>query len=371
MNTKAPPRDMPERSATDESLRVERDRTDQAVAEALVHVDDEANAVLLHAREVAKEVLETARHKADDNAEGQGGVPTHDVKRVDEAREVEDAILLAERAAAEERVRIEREDRALLAALLPLEREKTDRFLLTERGRADEALAHRDDFLGMVSHDLRNLLAGIALNAQLLATQASESEEGRRTVAATKSIRRYIARMNRLVGDLVDVASIDAGHLAIQPAKTDATALVLEAIDAFVPVAAEKGLALSGAAMERPLLAELDHDRVFQVLANLITNAIKFTPTGGAIAVGVRRDDDYLHFFVQDTGQGIPPQVLDDVFERFWKLGKNDKRGLGLGLHISKCIVVAHGGSIWVESTVQHGSTFHFTIPTSGPRQPV
>ena len=173
--------------------------------------------------------------------------------------------------------------------------------------------------------------------------------------------------MNRLVGDLVDVASIDAGHLAIQPAKTDATALVLEAIDAFVPVAAEKGLALSGAAMERPLLAELDHDRVFQVLANLITNAIKFTPQGGRISVRSELTEAELRFSVRDNGVGIPDTMLEAIFERFWQVGKNDKRGVGLGLYISRCIVEAHGGRIWAESALGKGSTFHVTLPAKLP----
>ena len=144
----------------------------------------------------------------------------------------EDEALKDERAAADESLRREREEQTrTLAALLPLEREKTDRSLLTERTRSDDAVAHRDDFMGMISHDLRDLLGGIANNAKLLSIQASESDEGRRTVAGMARIERYVARMSRLIGDLVDVVGIEAGKLAIHPQRSDAAELITEAVE--------------------------------------------------------------------------------------------------------------------------------------------
>jgi len=352
----------PERDNTDTSLRTERKNTDQALVEQRTHTEEDADELVERAREKADAVLDGARDRADEKLDHANAVVEVRDAVVRERVE-EDQVLQDERAAADETLRSEREQQTrTLAALLPLEREKTDRYLLTERGRSDEALANRDDFMGMVSHDLRNLLSGISMNASLLSEQVSGSDEGRRTLAGTKLIQRYVARMNRLIGDLVDVVSIDADKLAVQPVRGDAAALLTEAADAFAFAASDKGLTLKSEITDT-LLAEFDHDRILQVLANLITNAIKFTPQGGLITVRGERDKDELRLSVQDTGPGIPSDMLEAVFERFWQVGTNDKRGLGLGLYISKCIVDAHGGRIWAESTLGDGSLFHVALP--------
>lgn len=352
----------PERDKTDESLRTERENSDRAMVEKRTGIEENADELVERAREHADAVLDTARDKADRKLDTDESGPQSRAA-VGRERALEDAVLHGERAAADERLRREREEQTrTLASLLPLEREKTDRHLLTERARSDDALAQRDDFMGMVSHDLRNLLSGIVLNATVLSEDASDSEEGRRTVAGMNRIQRYVARMNRLIGDLVDVVSIDAGKLALQRQRGDVAALITEAVDAFASTASEKGISLEFV-VERALLADFDHDRMLQVLANLITNALKFTPRGGRIAVHGERAGDGLRFSITDTGMGIPANMLETVFERFWQVGKNDQRGLGLGLYISRCIVEAHDGKIWADSTLGEGSAFHFTIP--------
>jgi signal transduction histidine kinase len=313
--------------------------------------------------------LDTARDKADHKmGMADSGLHVRDVVARDRA--IEDATLRDERAAADESLRLQREDdyRAL-AALLPLEREETDRDLLTERARSDDAIANRDDFLGMVSHDLRNLLSGIVLHASLLSGKASDSDEGRRTVDGMQRIQGYVARMNRLIGDLVDIVSIDAGKLAIHHKPYNASALLAEAVDMFAHAASQKGISLECEAGQRVLMADFDHERILQVLANLITNGLKFTPRGGRIAVRVERAGDEVRLSVIDTGEGIPSNMLETVFERFRQVARNDRKGLGLGLYISRCIVDAHGGRIWAESKPGEGTTLHFTIPIAAPRQ--
>ncbi len=360
-----PKKPRPERDETDQSLRTERKNSDRAIAERRHGIEETADLLVERAREHADEVLDIARDKADRKlaAAAKDGTEREVVAR---ERAVEDEALEDEREAADEVLRREREEAArTLAALLPLEREKTDRFLLTERVRSDDALAHRDDFLGMVSHDLRNLLSGIVLHASLLARQASDSDEGQRTLAGMTRIQRYVARMNRLIGDLVDVASIDAGKLAVQLEVLDAAVLVREAVDAFAQAAAQKQITLAWEVSEPSLPARFDHERMLQVFANLITNALKFTPEGGTIVVRGERDGDQISLSVRDDGMGIPADVLEAVFERFWQVGKNDQRGLGLGLYISRCIIDAHGGQIWAESKPGQGSTFHFKIPAA------
>lgn len=359
----------PEREQTDEGLRMERERTDRALAEKQAAVEEDADRVVQRARENADAVLIAAREEADRELvrTAPQAAPRSTIA---EERLLEDQVLHDERALADENLRRERDENArALSRLLPLEREKTDRYLLTERARSDEALAVRDDFLGIVSHDLRNLLGGIVMSAALLSESASEDEEGKQVVAATRRIQRYAARMNRLIGDLVDVASIDTGKLAVTFAYGDATALIPEAVDMFKAAASAKGISLEAELRDSPLMAEFDRDRMLQVLANLITNSIKFTLPGGRIRVRAERAEHEVRLSISDTGSGIPGSMLEDVFERFWQVGKNDRRGVGLGLYISRCIVDAHGGRIWAESKMGEGSTFFFTLPAVEGRE--
>ena len=214
----------------------------------------------------------------------------------------------------------------MLTRLLPLERDATDQYLLTERARSDDALATRDDFLGMVSHDLRDLLNGIVVSSQLLAQKLEKHSDRERLLLETTRIERYGARMNRLIGDLVDVASIDAGKLAMQTVQGDVSSLVVEAVEALQITASAKGVSLAVRDVQELCLAEFDHDRMLQVLANLIANSIKFTPKGGSIRVHCERVGESLEFCVDDTGEGIPAAMLEAVFERFWQVGKNDRR---------------------------------------------
>jgi signal transduction histidine kinase len=356
----------PERDQTDQSLRTEREKADRALLETQAAVDaveKDADVVVQRARETADAVLDEARDKADQKID-RGGRRVVAREAIVEERAHEDAALSEERAVADESLRKEREENArALAKLLPLERDKTDRYLLTERARSDDVLSNRDGFLGMVSHDLRSLLGGIVLSATVLQEKALEDEAGREVLVQTARIQRYAARMNRLVGDLLDVASIDAGKLAVVPVTADAADLIEETVDTFRGIAAAKDIALDAKIVERPLPAAFDHDRMVQVLANLITNAIKFTTPGGRIWIGGGRDAAGLQLVVGDTGTGIPEDMLEAIFERVSQVGRDDRRGLGLGLYISRYIVEAHGGKIWAESTPGQGSQFLITLP--------
>lgn len=351
-----------ERAQTDESLRVERKQTDVALAEKQAKVEETADAVILHARETADAVLDDAREKADGQLD-KTGAPNPARATVEKERAREDSALEAERAAADESLERERQETTLaLAKLLPLERVKTDRYLLTERVRSDDALANRDDFLGIVSHDLRNLLGGIVTSASLLATMAGEDAEGTKVLAGTARIQRYAARMNRLIGDLLDVASIDAGRLAIHAVPGDVAAVVQEAVELLAGDAAARNIDLR-ADVEGSTLAIFDHDRIMQVLANLISNAVKFSPDGGRVSLCVAASSEGVRVSIVDSGVGIPEKMLESVFRRFWQAVDNDSRGLGLGLYISRSIIEEHGGRIWAKSVAGEGSTFIFTLP--------
>jgi signal transduction histidine kinase len=349
----------PDRDKTDASLRSERVNADKALAERLTDLADQADEVVDRARERADVVLDTARERADDERDAAGGHAA-----IARQRELADEVLEGERNEADERLRLQRQQYAQsLVALLPLERAATDGHLMAERVSADGALANRDDFMSMVGHDLRNLLNTIGLIARLQLEGASETDEGRKAVAASQRIERLVSQMNRLLVDLVDVVSIDAGKLAVLPARGDVSALLFEAVEMFAPVAANKGVSLKEATAAHGCFAEFDHGRMLQVLENLIGNALKFTPRGGEIVVRAEQAENEIHLFVTDTGEGIPRDKLEAIFERFEQVRVDDPRGRGLGLYISKCIVDAHGGKIWAESELGAGSAFHVTIP--------
>jgi signal transduction histidine kinase len=372
----------PERERTDESLRTEREKTDQAVAvkqaDVARHADavvdrarDNADEVLSLARENADTVLEAAREKADEalDPDARGVQPK---AAIVEERALADEALRDERDGADETLRLEREEYArTLVRFLPLERESTDRYLLTERIRSDNAVANRDDFLAMVAHDLRDLISGVVVSSALLSKRAPQGEDGDRILVETKRIERYAARMNRLIGDLVDVASIEAGKLAVTLETRDLATLISEAVDTFRATASAKGVSLRTQLDAAPLLAAFDHHRILQVLANLLSNSLKFTPRGGQVTIVGERAAGEVCLSVRDTGSGIPEDALERIFERFAQVGENDRRGLGLGLYLSRCIVEAHGGRIWAERQAQEGgSKVSFKLPTHSSAAP-
>lgn len=352
------------RQNTDAALRAERERTDRALAERQQAIHDEADNIIAVARGHADAILDAAREKADERLSLDAVVPSAPRSALEDERVAADLVVQDERDTADESVRIERDETTrTLRSLIPLERETTDRHLLTERAIWDDALVNRDDFLGMVSHDLRGLLGGIVNAAAILSKQASDSADGRHVVAQAERIQRYAARMNRLICDLVDVASIEAGKLTVVPAATDAAALLTEAVDTFAATATAKGIAIDVEVEEHPLAAMLDHVRILQVMTNLVSNAVKFTPAGGRIVVRGERLGTGLRLSVSDSGPGIPDHLLERVFERFWQADASQRWSLGLGLYISRCIVDAHHGRVWAESPTDSGTTVFLTLP--------
>jgi signal transduction histidine kinase len=344
-------------------LRVEREKSDATAAEEHVALEAEADEVVRVARERADQVVQTARDKAD--REYPRSTAAEEAAQRDRNRA--DLVLEQERSNADARLERDRaERRRYLADFLAVERDATDEDLRGERDTADTLMATKDDFFATVSHDLRSLLAALALNAQLLATHAPEGEAGDKMRKHAGTSQRLVARMNRLVNDLLDVASIEAGKLSLVPAQVEVAHIIRDTLEAFEPIAAAKRISLEAGETE-PLHARIDADRILQVLANLVSNAIKFTASEGRVRIVVSKEKNELHFAVSDTGTGIPEHELLVVFERFHQVSK-DRRGLGLGLYISKCIVEAHGGRMWAESKLGAGSTFHVVLPAESLR---
>jgi PAS domain S-box-containing protein len=239
---------------------------------------------------------------------------------------------------------------------------------ITERKHAEAALRRamtaRDHVLGVVAHDLRSPLASILLSVTL----AQREHEPERLVKPLGTIARAATRMDHLIQGLLDVSLIEAGQLKIEPERVRTADLVLQAVESQTSLASSSGLEL-----RIDLARDVDdlwasRERLHEVFENLIGNAIKFTEAGGRITVGAASRDQDVLFWVADTGRGIAPENLPKIFDRFWQaVPRTGRLGAGLGLAITKGIVEAHGGRIWVESTAGRGSTFFFTIPRTGP----
>jgi PAS domain S-box-containing protein len=206
----------------------------------------------------------------------------------------------------------------------------------------------RDQMLSIVAHDLRNPLATILIQASAQKRRSPELE--RRSQKPAEVINRAAKRIDRLIQDLLDVALMEAGQLTIERSRQSAGGLIVEAADMQRPLASSSSLELR--VQVDPHVPEVwgDRDRLLQVFENLIGNAIKFTEAGGRITVGAASRGDEVAFRIADTGCGIESENLGRIFDRFWQASRAGRRGAGLGLPITKGIVEAHGGRIWVES---------------------
>jgi len=230
--------------------------------------------------------------------------------------------------------------------------------------QAREATRTRDEVLRVVAHDLRNPLNTILLSASLL---LDGPDAGRAVMEKQLSIiMRSTERADHLIGDLLDVARMEAGRLTVKQQQLATDRLLQEVADLHRIQVEERGLRLVAAIVDHvpPIMA--DRDRMLQVFSNLIGNAVKFTPAGGQITIGALPDEGEVRFRVSDTGPGISGEEQARLFAPFWQAQPGTREGAGLGLTISLGIVKAHGGRIWVESRLGAGTTFHFTVPTAG-----
>ena len=356
----------PARESTDGSLRAERGKTDDELASRLVVTDQLADQVLHTARERAQKVLLGTRRKADDSPQ-RDDLLAAEQTAIGEERARDDEVVRQEHARADDITAAERKERdRIVASLLDRERSDTNAGLLLERVTADDVVRRRETFLGMVSHDLRNELAGIAMNVAQIVKHASHDDAGGRIFRSATNVQRIAIRMSRLIGDLLDVASIEAGKFMIATEAHDVRRVVDDVVESFQSIASAKDISLVGETMVESTVARFDHQRILQVLGNLLTNALRFTPQGGRISVRAeRRQGDSggaTWFSVSDTGPGIAADRLESIFERYAQGPVADRKGLGLGLYIAKRIVEAHGGKIWAESSGS-GSTFTFILP--------
>jgi signal transduction histidine kinase len=220
------------------------------------------------------------------------------------------------------------------------------------------AVRMREDVLSIVSHDLRGPLGTVTLSAAMLESEVT-GERGRRQVTA---IQRACARMETMINDLLDTASIREGRLQLDIQTCAAEALLVEALELQQECAADKGIALVNQCSLAGIEIACDHDRVLQVFANLIGNALKFCRGGDTITVNGEVIGSMVKFIVADDGPGIGLERLPHLFEMYWSAAEHVKRGSGVGLYIARGIVEGHGGTIGVVPGGK-GARFAFTLP--------
>jgi PAS domain S-box-containing protein len=234
-------------------------------------------------------------------------------------------------------------------------------------GLAQNANRARDAILGVVSHDLRNPLSAIAMCARVLDENPPTDSAERQKMLTT--IRESTEWMNRLIEDLLDVANLERGQMSLKVQEQEPAQLVLQALHMFEIEAGQQGIAIDVRLPTNLPPIDADAARIVQVLGNLIRNAIKFTPRGGRVAVGITPRDGGVLFSVSDNGPGIPADNQARVFERYWHASNGARaHGSGLGLSIAKGIVEAHGGHISLHSDPGQGATFSFTVPGTATR---
>lgn len=364
------------RANTDSSLKSERNKTDDYIVNESQSVEDESDKAVLTNRREADEKLKNSRDQADIK---KGEDSLHKTPLLDAERTRSD---LARNVARKEEDKLRTEERSqkkeIADVQLNSERADTDSKLLFEREDSDkdkkassllattaqDALKTRDTYLGILSHDLKNPLAAISLSTGAMKRAFLKKEiEPMNFNKYFEAVERNVATMGRMIEDLLDVEQMVNGELKLDLKKIDLKELIYECKELFDPIAVSKLFTIKIEPIESDLNVKIDHDRILQVLSNLVGNAVKYTKQGGEITLSVKKIGDKIRVSIKDEGPGIPHEKLDVIFERFSQLNSGDRKGVGLGLFISKWIIESHNGKIFVESTLGEGSVFSFTLP--------
>jgi signal transduction histidine kinase/CheY-like chemotaxis protein len=262
-------------------------------------------------------------------------------------------------------VRRARDDRFVSeCVVVPMrQRNEYENEILKARKLAEDASRAKDDFLALVSHELRSPLSAISGWAHILAQPGSDEALRVRGIAA---IQQNTRAQVKLVDDLLDYGRISAGKLRLELSPVQLDSLVASVVEGISPTAEAKGVRLDGLIERNGVVVSADADRLRQVLWNMLTNAVKFTPKDGQVDVRLQRVDSMVEIVVRDTGRGIAPEFLPVLFDRFRQENGSVRRegGLGLGMAIARQLVELHGGTIAAESPGRdQGSTFRLRLP--------
>jgi len=223
--------------------------------------------------------------------------------------------------------------------------------------------ASRRELFADISHELRSPLARILTDAELLLMRPMDRVENEKHLRAICS---EIENLNQLIGDLTILAKNENDALEIDPAPNPLSEVVLHSLALFLPQIEEKRIRLIQTIPEGPVFALFDPKRIGQVVSNLVENALRYTPEGGIMEIGISLRGHMAEVWLRDTGAGIPQEKLPYVFDRFFRVDKSRSRttgGSGLGLAIVKRFVEGHGGQVGIESKLGQGTQISFTVP--------
>jgi len=238
--------------------------------------------------------------------------------------------------------------------------------LRSEKAQLEELLRLREELANMIVHDLRNPLSIINTGLELLEHAPPANTEAEYTDMVTEMMGRSVRRMQRLVNTLLDMACLEEGRMTLHLLPLDVSGLVEDVIEEEGPLAQGKQVTLENRATGELPRVLADPDIILRVVANLLDNAIKFTPRGEKVWVETHDEGEKVRIEVVDTGTGIPPEERERVFEKFTQVPgqKKASRGSGLGLAFCRMAVEAHGGRIWVEDGPGgNGTRVAFTLP--------
>ncbi|HMN46523.1 MAG TPA: ATP-binding protein [Povalibacter sp.] len=243
-----------------------------------------------------------------------------------------------------------------------------DQFRQLQQSEAQlrEAVQAREDVLAVVSHDVRNFLQAIKSGVQLLSRRPEKLSEDVKAAIHSR-LSSTVDLMSRVIADLLDMTNIRNGHIAVSIKPELVGKVASEAAAVHEPLAEAKGIRLMLDCDNPNDVVHCDRERILQVLANLLGNAIKFCRHGDTIGIAARRCEDEVQISVTDSGPGIDAKDLPLVFDAYWSGSREGRHGTGLGLYITKCIVDAHDTRIWIESEVGRGTAVHFTLHRIDP----
>ncbi len=223
----------------------------------------------------------------------------------------------------------------------------------------------KSNFLNITSHELRTPISAIKGYIQMILKQklGEINEEQKKSLEV---VLRNANRLDHLIQDILDISRLDSGRMRFIPEQANIKTIVEEIVETLQSSADSKHIKINTMVEEPIPDLTIDQERIKQVIINLLNNAIKFSPDNSSINVNVRKEQDDILFEMQDFGRGIPDDQQNNIFDAFYQVKSNEDKklgGVGLGLAISRGIILAHGGRIWVESTLDKGSKFTFSLP--------
>jgi signal transduction histidine kinase len=233
--------------------------------------------------------------------------------------------------------------------------------------KLQELNIYKDEFMAMASHELKTPLTVIAVNLQILKLKMQHDPN----ITFIDKTEEQVNKFNDLINNLLNVSKINAGKLELQKTDFDLNQLIRETISDLDQTTTNHQIIFNHD--DTPFMVNADHQKISQVLINIITNGIKYSPRGGNVELNIKNENGNVIVSCSDNGIGIPEKDLENIFARFYRVSgiASSFSGSGIGLYISSEIIKGHGGQIWAESQHGKGSTFYFTLPSlPGKEQP-